>query len=231
MRVDTAGLLVMLLVGLWVPVIAVRSARRLAAGTPMPPRRTLLSRTIFLLAVLTIAAVVVASTNGIVLFPRFILRPLDAGVTLAVLAALCAALPFNWRASSPERRARLGSLVPRNRGDAGLWIATSLAAGIGEEIIYRGVLFTLVWRLTGSPWIAALASAASFTVAHYMQGKRAMMVVGVVALSMQFLAWRTGALYASMFVHTAYDLIAGWMYGRWLARDGATATPASVATS
>lgn len=227
MRVDTAGLVFLLLVGIWVPVIALRSARLLAAGTAMPLRRQLLTRTIYLLAVLAVAAGVVAWTNDIALFPPFELRAVDAGITLVVLAALCAALPFNWRTSSPERRARLGSLVPRNRGDAVLWIATSFAAGIGEEIIYRGVLFTLAWRLTGSPWIAALASALSFTLAHSVQGKRAMLVVGFVALLLQFLAWRTAALYASMFVHTAYDLIAGWAYGRWYARD-AVAPPASV---
>ena len=231
MRVDTAGLVFLLLIGIWVPMIAIRSGRILSAGMPMPPRRALFTRTIFLLAILTVAAGVVAYTNGIVLFPPFKLRPVDAGITLAVVAALCAALPYNWRASTPERRARLGTLVPRNRSDAGLWIATSLAAGIGEEIVYRGVLFTLLWRLTENPWIAALASATAFAVAHYMQGMRAMLVVAGVALLAQGLAWRTGALYASMFVHTVYDLIAGWMYGRWFAREASAALPPSAATT
>jgi membrane protease YdiL (CAAX protease family) len=220
----------MLLLGIWVPMIAIRSSRHLAAGMPMPPRRTLFTRTIFLLAILAFAACVVAYTNEMDLFPRFVLRPVDAGITLAVLAGLGIALPWNWRASSPERRARLGTLVPRNRGDAGLWVATSFVAGIGEEIIYRGVLFTLVWRLTNNAWIAALASAASFAAAHFVQGKRAMLVVAAVALLLQVLAWRTGALYASMFVHTAYDLTAGWMYGRWFARDAAAAAPESAST-
>ena len=230
MKVDTAGLFFLLLIGIWVPMIAIRSARHLAAGMPMPPRRALFGRTIFLLAILALAACVVAYTNEIELFPPFALRPVDAGITLAVVIALCAALPSNWRASSPEVRERLGSMVPRHRGDAGLWIATSFAAGIGEEIVYRGVLFTLVWRLTGNPWIAAIASAASFATAHFVQGTRAMVVVCAVALLAQALAWRTGALYASMFVHTVYDLIAGWVYGRWFARDAAAA-PAPAASS
>jgi membrane protease YdiL (CAAX protease family) len=96
-----------------------------------------------------------------------------------------------------------------------LWAGVSLFAGFGEEIIYRGVLFSLLWILLDSPLAAALIVAVVFTFNHYVQGWLSMLVIFALALSFQAMFYLTGSLFPGMIVHFLYDLTAGMMYGYW----------------
>jgi uncharacterized protein len=108
---------------------------------------------------------------------------------------------------------RLIKLGPRGKQDIGWWVAISITAGIGEEFVYRGVLFLLLLNLMGEPWSAALISAAIFAVTHLVQGALGAAVIFIFALAFHGLVFLSGDLYAAMAVHAIYDLLAGLYIG------------------
>lgn len=192
-----------------VPYFAVHTSRRMAAGTPLPPRPLFYSSTIAVQAFLAVTAVVAARSNGLALFPApdFAARDVLAGA--AALAIGLGTLPLRWRYRSEERKRRLYALVPRTGVERALWVAVSLAAGVGEEIAYRGALFGLLASLLGGWWPAALVSAAAFGLGHIVQGWRTAVIVFAIAVGFQGLVWLTGSLYTAMAVHFLYDLVTG----------------------
>jgi hypothetical protein len=65
----------------------------------------------------------------------------------------------------------------RTPAERGWWIATSIAAGISEEISWRGVQWVLLTRLSGNAWIAAALCIVMFAVAHSLQGIRSVGII------------------------------------------------------
>jgi hypothetical protein len=123
---------------------------------------------------------------------------------------------------------------PKTGGERALWLAVSLAAGVCEEITYRGVLFLLLHRVTGSILAATVLGAAAFGLAHVLQGRQSALVIFGIALVMQALVLAAGTLLVAMAVHVAYDVAAGLSYGRLTrardARDAQGAPDAGVST-
>jgi len=103
---------------------------------------------------------------------------------------------------------REAPIVPRERADLPHWTFVSVAAGVGEEIIYRGFL---IWYLAQamSPAAAVVAAAAIFAVAHLYQGPRSAIKVGLFALALGAGYVWCGALWPVMAIHFAVDLLAG----------------------
>jgi membrane protease YdiL (CAAX protease family) len=101
-------------------------------------------------------------------------------------------------------------------------------AGIVEEIVYRGALFTLWQRVLGSWWAAAALCSLAFALAHFVQGWRAMVVIIAFALGSHAIVRLTGDLYTVMAVHVVYDFLAGLIVIGLARRDGllAPARPA-----
>lgn len=133
----------------------------------------------------------------------------------ALLAVALAALVVGWRISGEERRERLRMLVPFSRNEKLAWTGVSLTAGIAEEVIYRGVLFGLVFAWSGNFWIAAIAAAVLFAFAHLVQGWLAVLIVSVYGLLFQMLYIASGSLLTIILVHFIYDLVAGLAIARW----------------
>jgi membrane protease YdiL (CAAX protease family) len=121
-------------------------------------------------------------------------------------------------------RARLLPLLPGTPREKAFYALLAIAAGIGEELVYRGTMFALCEHLTGSAWAAAILAAASFAVGHAVQGAVTATLVGAVALAFQGLAAATGALYAGMSVHALFDLVVG-LFARQLLGSAATVAP------
>ena len=65
-----------------------------------------------------------------------------------------------WRRRVQERSRRIWLFMPRTTRERTAWIAASITAGISEEVTYRGVMFALLWRVTGSALAAALIGGA-----------------------------------------------------------------------
>ncbi|MAS85497.1 MAG: CPBP family intramembrane metalloprotease [Erythrobacteraceae bacterium] len=94
-----------------------------------------------------------------------------------------------------------------------LWVVLVawLAAGLGEELLYRGFLLDRLMRLRGMRgrrWPAAIIQAALFGLPHLYQGWGGVLVTASIGL---FLAWlrfaNRGNLWACILAHAAIDTI------------------------
>jgi len=202
-------------VGIFLPAMAVRSSRRINTGVKMPPFVKLQLGFLGVMLFSFALALVAARRVGMPVFGAASLRPVHwlAGVALLAFSLVAATLRF--RAASPERRARILAILPKQPSHFWLWTLMVIAAGVCEEATYRGVMFGMVEYLTGGRWWpAALLCALAFAVAHAIQGWRSAAVIGLFALAFQGLVWFTGTLYVAMAVHAIYDFAVGIIYPR-----------------
>lgn len=127
-----------------------------------------------------------------------------------------------------EKAGGLGYFDLRTPGEAGVFQAMAVTAGITEEIIFRGfVLLTLALILPF--WAAAALSAVIFVVFHAYQGVAGMarivpitvILTGVVALG--------GTLWPAILIHIVVDMIGGivlWgVRAEWSAQRDAVRYP------
>lgn len=103
-------------------------------------------------------------------------------------------------------------LIPRMfRGASVLHLAVvSLAAGFGEELLFRGLAQAGLAKLIGGtygPWIALAAASALFGVCHWLNRTYAFlaMLAGVYFGGLLMLS---GSLWAPIVAHAAYDFVA-----------------------
>jgi membrane protease YdiL (CAAX protease family) len=135
-------------------------------------------------------------------------REIGAGVlALGVLAGLAR---LSEAARSPEERRKMWvlGLVPRTAREWMVYAPLITVASVGEELAFRGVLFSLFAILTGSSLLAAVLSAAVFGVAHFPQGWKSMSLVLVIGLVKQALVAVTATLWVAVGVHFVYDIVA-----------------------
>jgi membrane protease YdiL (CAAX protease family) len=125
-----------------------------------------------------------------------------------------------WRRQVARRDRRVQLIAPRDGTERALWTAISIAAGVGEEITYRGVLYFVVTALIGSPAVSVVVCSALFGISHLVHGGRGAAIALAFAVGFHLLVIGTGSLYPAMAVHALYDLIAGLSYGRLAAEAG-----------
>ena len=149
-------------------------------------------------------------------------------VALALLGITVVVMAPHWKAAVVRREPHLALIAPRTSRQRAWWIAVSLAAGISEEFVWRGVLAGLLVWITGAWWIAAGVTSVAFGVAHSLQGWKNALVITAMALVMQgFVRWADGILLA-MLLHAAYDIAAGLSYGRLCDAAGMPVSAAEV---
>jgi membrane protease YdiL (CAAX protease family) len=200
--------------GVLLPYAAYRSAARLEHG-PLPPRARHFQVVLVQQAVFAAVSLAVARVEGIALFPEPAIPSMALALGLVGLLGSLALMHRVWR-RTVEQRARLAYFfMPRTAAEKRLWAGLALVAGIGEELTYRGVMYTLLLRLTGAPAGAALVSAAIFGISHSVQGWGSALVTVAFGLGFQGLALVSGSLYLPMAVHVCYDLAAGLAYARY----------------
>lgn len=109
----------------------------------------------------------------------------------------------------------LRQLLPRTHEERAAFGVLSVAAGLGEEISYRGYAITTLIPLVGAPG-AALLTSLVFGLLHGYQGALGMLRTGAMGgmLAWGFLA--SGSLWPAIVAHTAIDLIAGLWLGERL---------------
>ncbi|MEQ1856959.1 MAG: type II CAAX endopeptidase family protein [Longimicrobiales bacterium] len=118
----------------------------------------------------------------------------------------------------------LRDLLPRTAKERRVFALLSLAAGVGEELAYRGYAILVLAPLVGT-WGAVVLTSVVFGVLHAYQG-----LLGMVrtALMGGVLAWgflASGSLWPAIIAHVALDLLAGLAFGERLLPP---ARPASV---
>lgn len=109
----------------------------------------------------------------------------------------------------------LTQLLPVTRKERGVFALLSVAAGVAEELAYRGYVIPVLSPLLGVG-AAALLSTAVFGVVHAYQG-----VLGIVRTAFMggILAWgflASGSLLPAIFAHTLIDVVAGIVLGERL---------------
>jgi len=175
--------------------------------------------------VLGVLALATGFVEGIELFPARAPSLLSwlAGVLFLAVALLL--VRPHWRRSIEEDKPTWRLFAPTNRREQRMWVALSLSAGIGEELVWRGVLPALIALLTGSPAIGIALSVASFALAHAIQGLRSVLAIAAIAAAFHALVFIAGSLYPAMLVHFAYDVIAGFTYARFARELGLLHAP------
>lgn len=86
----------------------------------------------------------------------------------------------------------------------------SLAAGVGEELLFRGLVQGGLSRLIGvpaGPWIALAAASLLFGVCHWLSTTYAV-AAALAGLYFGLLFWLTGSLWTPLVAHAAYDFLA-----------------------
>ena len=219
MRVGIAAIYHLAFFGAFIPYLAFKSGRRLAAR-PLPPKVKYFSSQIIILAIFFVVSAFVARREWIDVFPRDVPEPRMFGLGAAVLVAFVVLMRPMWRKRIEERSRNAWLFMPRTRQEHVLWTGCSFAAGVSEELTYRGVMFVILWRVTGSAIAAALIAGAVFAISHFLQGWKSMAIIFGMALAFQMIAWVSGSLYVGMAVHALYDIIAGFYYGAFGERLG-----------
>jgi len=214
-----AGLLHILMFGVLIPALVVRSRHKLVTR-PVPPRHRHFTAVLVQLLVFLGVSVWVAWLEYIPVLPAFVLRWPAVALAAMLLAAGVVLMAPRWRRNVEERDPKAYYFMPRNGKERGLWALISLAAAVAEEVTFRGVLFALLTMSTGSPWVAALLASAAFGVSHMVQGALSALIITAIALALHGLVAVSGSLYLAIAVHFLYDLIAGFSYGRLGERYG-----------
>lgn len=171
----------------------------------------IVARVVAFEAGLGVLAVGLAGAFGISLVDQLIVTPrtttwgIAGAVPMLVVMAILAAIPWP---PSQEILVRVRDLVtPLFRESTVLQLGVvALAAGVGEELLFRGVMQTATTRVTGAAAAIVLTSLV-FGLAHAITPLYAMLAAFISA----YLGWMmvaTGSLVPPIVAHAIYDWIA-----------------------
>ncbi|MCA9240422.1 MAG: CPBP family intramembrane metalloprotease [Planctomycetales bacterium] len=134
--------------------------------------------------------------------------------TAPLLAALAAVLRARWAplARLREESQRVAAHLLLGVG-IGPLVAVSLAAGLGEEVLFRGALQPLLGSWLGA-WGGVVGAAALFGFAHPIS-REYMALAMLIGLYLGGLTLLTGNLVPAIVAHAAYDFVAlCWLRNR-----------------
>lgn len=205
--------------GLLIPWAAWRSRSRFESE-PLPPRRRHFIAVLVQLLIFLLISVSVAYVERIDLLapPRGGWLPWLAAAGL--LAAGLSLMPTLWRRSVERRERKIHLYMPRTPAERGLWVAVAIAAGVAEEVTYRGVMFAVLTGITGSAVAGAALASLVFGLSHIVQGWKSAGIITVIALLLHGLVALSGTLLLAIAIHAIYDIVAGLAYGRMGERLG-----------
>lgn len=191
---------------LFTPFNAWRGFRRVKSGTALPPKLTRFRRTVLYLIAITVFAVVAAATNQIPIPLRVSILDLILIVVVAGVWGFFGARGV-WRRPSPQLERNRVLYAPTTPQELRWGLLAGLSAGIGEEIIYRCVLFELIFRFSSSLVLALVVCVVVFAVSHLAQGQAAALVVGYMGLMFHVLFLTTHTLAVPIGIHAIYDMV------------------------
>lgn len=140
-------------------------------------------------------------------------------VSVAVIFGLAHALGLANPSQIKESKKLLDMLGPQSGMSMVLFVVVSCAAGLVEEILFRGYLQRQIGALTGNVYLGLIGSAILFGAGHGYEGARRMVLIAVLGAMFGLLALLRKSLRPGMMAHALFDSAAG--AGMWLARKGA----------
>jgi len=214
-QVNALGLMLLAFAGIFLPILIIKSARRLGTG-PLPiSRPRFYKQTIIFQLFIAALAAWTSYTHGILTMPMP-QWPLLGWSTAAVMYVVTVlTLKLRWPSRSAASKQRLYDILPHNSGEMVPYVFVCIAAGIAEEFVYRGVMTELAQRLIGIEMVTIVAVSISFAASHATQGLRGMIAVFGIALICHALVLLSQSLIPVMVFHFAYDLTAGMLIPRW----------------
>jgi membrane protease YdiL (CAAX protease family) len=206
---------------LWVlalmPVLGVLSWRRVKSGKSLPPKvrryRTMIVLQVLLLVLTSLAA----RQNNFSLFGSAWPPVWTWVAAAAYLIFVASRIRVGWRKLTGEGKQNARLTLPGNPAEMRYWIPISLLAGITEEYAYRGVAYSVLSQITGSPGISLVVCVLAFSVAHMMQGWRGATWAAALAVLFHITVFLTESLYLVIVFHAAYDRVIGILAMRVLA--------------
>ncbi|MFK8164283.1 MAG: CPBP family intramembrane glutamic endopeptidase [Lewinella sp.] len=118
----------------------------------------------------------------------------------------------NSREETRQEFSKLG-FMPASAGQFLHFIFLAVAAGVGEEIVYRGFMISYLTNLLGTTgWAVAIVliyPAIAFGLGHVYQGWKPVLKVIAMAVLFGFFYFRTNTLWPLMLLHTAIDVLGG----------------------
>ncbi|MBO2524183.1 MAG: hypothetical protein CW341_00530 [Bacteroidetes bacterium] len=97
-------------------------------------------------------------------------------------------------------------------GIAGI-LDTAFITPIAEEIIFRGLILGMLFKLIHRPWIAILISALVFGAIHMTTSQ--FIFGGLYGLLLGWLFWRTGSIWPGVIIHVANNASAMLLPDAW----------------
>lgn len=205
-----------------------RMARLMAVPRTTPlDRMVVYASTIALQWVLTGLVVWRAAARGLLPADLAIALPdafraLVTGVALVGLIVLIQVASLRHLSRLPaEQQGFTGVLarrfLPQSGVEALVFFALAVTAGVCEEIIFRGFVFTVLARAAGDAvWVGLLGSAAMFAVAHLYQGRRGVAATFVGGLLFGVSRIVSGSILPAIVAHAVADLTVGLAAPRML---------------
>lgn len=102
---------------------------------------------------------------------------------------------------------------PSGPAQIAAWILVCVAAGVGEELSFRGYLQGQLARMTSSMPAAVLLQAVAFAVPHAYQGWRPALLTGAYGLAFGALAAARKSLRPGILAHALVDVVGGIFTG------------------
>jgi membrane protease YdiL (CAAX protease family) len=144
---------------------------------------------------------------GLLPLPFVPLLGWTVGLTAAGLGVMLVSRVVG-RAVGIRERAILGRLLPRSPQEKRVFAVLSVAAGVGEELAFRGYAIPVLAVAVGLPWSVALTSV-TFGVLHAYQGRIGMLRTGVMGVVLALGMLGSGSLVPVILAHVLVDLVGG----------------------
>ncbi len=237
-----AAILLTLAVAVLYPVLGWRRFRRLAAR-PEPIERAVRLRLYAGIVIsqwaLVLATVLVLGQGGAGLEAvglgagRLPVRTALVAVTLLAAFAVLSRFTLAQLAQAsaddlPSHVRRAGRVLPRDGVERAGFVPVAITAGVCEEILYRGWLPWAIFAWTGSLLAGFVLAAVVFGFGHAYQGRKGIVLTGLLGLGLGAVTWDTGSLLPAQALHVAIDLVNGLAVGAALTRIAATPAPAAL---
>jgi membrane protease YdiL (CAAX protease family) len=148
-----------------------------------------------------------------------------AGIFLWTVGLLACALVLMWgflvlrRVWGLKESRLVEDLLPRTPLEKAVFALLSIAAGLGEELAYRGYLIPVLAGVLGTAWGAALLSSVMFGVLHAYQGWLGVVRTGILGLVFGISLIVSGSLWPAILSHAILDLVVGLVLGDSLVKE------------
>ena len=152
---------------------------------------------------------------GLGMLPLPVLLAWSCGLLVAALMAI-ALFHELGRALGMPGSPLLEVLLPETARERRLFVLLSIAAGLGEEVAFRGYVLAQLVSLGFGPWGAAITSSVPFAALHAYQGWWGALRTGLLGFAFAASVVLSGSLWPAVISHAGIDVVAGLWMVRWL---------------